>query len=173
VIPRFELIEEIEGWGTLVALVGGPLHGYQVLLVPRDRILPGTGRRTPAAPHATPSRQRTAARDVESKAQRLLESLLDARQLESWRSRRRFKVRTPYGYVELGRLYELVFQRNDGENFLVCVVPEGHRELPHADIWTNLVLALRSDPDRFFQVANYKGKHGWQAGPVPLSGRRR
>ena len=85
----------------------------------------------------------------------LLESLLDEGQLSAWRIHRRFNVDTPYGRVELGRLYELLFQRNDGKSFVLCVVPQRHTDLPISDIWVNLLLMLKHSPQQFFKVANY------------------
>jgi len=93
--------------------------------------------------------------DAHHRATALRESLLNERQLATWRTYRRFKVDTPYGCVELGRLYELAFQRNDGESFVLCVVPQRHTDLPMPDIWANLLLMLTHSPEHFFKVANY------------------
>lgn len=157
-IPRFRLIEEIEAWGTLVALVGGEHHGAEVLLVPRDRVLPGN------APRTTPRRRLraepdgprlTRAKTSVERATALLESLLDHDQLRAWRRDHRFWVQTPYGDVQLGRLGNILFHRNDGARHELCVVPVGANELPLPDVWTNLVLILQAAPERFFQVANW------------------
>jgi len=80
----------------------------------------------------------------------LLESLLDEVQLASWRDHGRFEVPVPDGTVELGELYNLHYRRHDGREFAICVVPRSHASLPLDDIWTNLLLLLRSDPERFF-----------------------
>jgi len=104
-------------------------------------------------------------------AARLLESLLDECQLASWRRGRRFEVKVPQGVVQLGELYNLWFRANNGTELSLCVVPREHRTLPVEDIWTNLLLTLRADPNQFFRVANYRpygssGAH--RPGPVPL-----
>lgn len=169
-LPRLRFLEEIEGWGTLVALVGGEHEGHEVLVVPRDRILPGSSR--PARERLrqpTPDPGGLAGTSAERKATALLESLLDETQLSAWQRTRHFQVRTVYGAVELGTLYRLAFRRHDGWRFELCVVPTAYRDLPVADIWTNLLLMLRNDPLRFFTVANWKGEGEWYRGPVPLN----
>ena len=103
-------------------------------------------------------------------ARRLLESLLDERQLASWRDCRRFDVAVADGTVELGELYNLRYRRIDGRDFALCVVPRSHESLPIEDIWVNLLLVLRSDPDEFFRVANYRRygmTEGFCPGPAP------
>jgi hypothetical protein len=126
----------------------------------------GPGRVRARRPSATQSRSassRTAARW-------LLESLLDEVQLASWRDHGRFEVPVPDGTVELGELYNLHYRRRDGREFALCVVPRSYASLPLDDIWTNLLLMLRSDPERFFGVANYReycSFAGWHSGPVP------
>jgi hypothetical protein len=86
----------------------------------------------------------------------LLESLLDSRQLVSWRNSGRFEVDVPSGSVELGNLYHLRYRRPGRSDAIVCVVPKDHTTLPVEDIWTNLLLMLRTDPAEFFRVANYR-----------------
>ena len=126
----------------------------------------GPGRiraRRPSATRARSAPSQTAARW-------LLESLLDEAQLASWRDRGRFEVPVPDGTVELGELYNLRYRRHDGREFALCVVPSSHASLPLDDIWTNLLLMLRSDPERFFAVANYREYGSFGAllpGPVP------
>jgi hypothetical protein len=98
------------------------------------------------APAPSPADQRAVA---------LLESLLDAGQRRDYRRRGGFWVPTPFGPVRLGRLYALVHRpthRPEHEHVL-CVVPDAHRELPLADIWTNLLLTLAVEPREFFRVA--------------------
>lgn len=112
--------------------------------------------RTPRPPRTEIQRQVVAARSARSRrtAERLLESLLDPAQLESWRSTSTFWVDTPFGSVRLGQLYDLRYRPRGsrGERSL-CVVPIDHLTLPPADIWVNLLLFLRTDPRRFFAVA--------------------
>lgn len=103
-------------------------------------------------------------------AERLLRSLLDPDQLADWTAWRRFDVPTPFGPVRLGRLYHLEFRPWSGPDITLCVVPEGQDALPVQDIWVNLLLALRSDPEQFFKVANWRRPKGeWMFGPVPRS----
>lgn len=115
-------------------------------------------------PRDSPARARTSTSRIA--ARWLLESLLDENQLISWRDHGRFKVPVSDGMVELGNLYNLRYHRNDGREFSLCVVPCAYQSLPLEDIWTNLLLVLRSDPDRFFRVANYR-EFGSGAGLVP------
>jgi len=178
-IPSFRLVEDIPDWGALVEVVGGEHNGSSVLLVPASRILPRATppqreellrRRLVRLTHdrfVTPEETRKV--DAARRADALLESLLDTDQRADWRSRRRFWVGTPYGVVELGRLSHLRFDSNDGHHFVLCVVPKSFSDLPNADVWTNLLLVLRAEPERFFDVANYCAPGGsWRAGPVPL-----
>jgi hypothetical protein len=179
-IPSFQLVEDIPDWGLLVRLVGGEHHGATVLLVPTARTLPAvTSRRGDDPPgrrfvrlangHVLTAEevQRT---DAKGRAEALLESLLDERQRADWRSRREFSVETPFGAVDLGRMSNLGFTGRDGRRLVLCVVPARPYELPEADVWTNLLLVLRGEPRRFFDVANYWTPRGrrWQRGPVPL-----
>ncbi len=180
-IPAFQLVEDIPDWGLLVRLVGGEHHGATMLLVPAARTLPAANS---WRHHDPPSRrivrlangpiltaeevQRTEAR---RRAEVLLESLLDDRQRADWRRRREFSVDTPFGAVELGRMSNLGFTGRDGRRLVLCVVPDRPYELPEADVWTNLLLVLRGEPRRFFDVANYwvPGTRRWRRGPVPLT----
>jgi len=83
-------------------------------------------------------------------------------------TRRRFLVETQFGNVELGELFNIGFWPRTGGEYRLCVVPRG-RKLPEPDIWTNLLLVLKTDPVKFFRVANWRrppnGK--WSFGPVP------
>lgn len=187
-IPRLRLIEELESWGTWAELVGGEHAGASVLLVPAERILPGVARgearqarrvqRRIAHGVLEPGRRgqrvipeidRSKSAASKRKAEQLLESLLDDHQRESWLMDRRFWVSTAYGDVELGRFGRLAFRRRDGARFTLCVVPKCYRDLPEGDIWTNLLLALKGSPERFFEVANYNaGDNQWRRGPVPF-----
>jgi hypothetical protein len=106
--------------------------------------------------------------EANRRAEALLVSLLDPHQRSDWESRRRFWVESTYGAVELGRVSDLRFDTHDGRHFTLCVVPQGVSNLPDADVWTNLLLVLRAEPERFFDVANYCTPGGrWRAGPVP------
>ena len=66
------------------------------------------------------------------RANELLESLLDAEQLASWRTDGTFWVESRRGPVQLGRLYSLLHHPVDrpDEEVVLCVVPEGHGTLP-------------------------------------------
>jgi hypothetical protein len=174
-IPSFHLVEDVPDWGILVELVGGEHHGANVLLVPAARILPGDTSRQRRRPSTRPvprlgnGRVATIEDDAGRRAETLLESLLDDDQRAAWRSRRCFWVLTPYGSVELGRVSDLRFDTLDGHHLVLCVVPAHSSDLPVADMWTNLLLVLRGEPRRFFEVANYRRPGGpWQSGPVPL-----
>lgn len=94
------------------------------------------------------------------RAENLLRSLLTPSQLEEWRATRRFWVDTPRGPVQLGELYSLVHRPIDdpGIERVLCVVPDRHTYLPDADIWSNLLLVLAVEPERFFSVAIERGR---------------
>ena len=143
-----------------LALVEGDRRGSS-----RD-VARGPGRVRARRPRATQVRSASS----QTAARWLLESLLDEVQLASWRDHGRFEVPVPDGTVELGELYNLHYRRHDGREFAICVVPRSHASLPLDDIWTNLLLLLRSDPERFFGVANYREYDSFGAllpGPVP------
>ena len=85
------------------------------------------------------------------KAWRLLSSLLDEEQRQTWRTRKTFLVTTAYGAVEFGALYNIGFWPHTPScsvrgipPFRLCVVPAGgYDELPEADVWTNLLVVVR------------------------------
>jgi hypothetical protein len=176
-IPSLRLVEDIADWGVLVEIVGGEHAGAAVLVVPAARVLPGRapppgpgpGRRPVPRRHGRVVTEEDVLRaEAGRRAEALLESLLDRTQRADWRRRRRFWVPTPYGAVELGRISDLRFEATDGRHLVLCVVPTRHGDLPLADVWTNLLLVLRAEPDRFFDVANYLPPGGpWLRGPVP------
>jgi hypothetical protein len=178
-IPSFQLVEDIPEWGLLVSLVGGEHHGATVLLVPAARTLPAvtSWRDRPDRPVARTTLGRVLTTEevqraeAKRRAETLLVSLLDERQRADWRSRRAFSVETPFGTVELGRMSNLHFTGHGGRRFVLCVIPVRPYDLPEADVWTNLLLVLRGEPRRFFEVANYwvPGHRHWQRGPVPIS----
>lgn len=104
------------------------------------------------------------------RAERLLRSFLTPVQLRDWVRRQRFRVLTRYGVIELGELYNIGFWPNAGGELRLCVVPTQNkgRDLPICDQWVNLLLALKSDPERFFTVANWRRPGGkFMFGPVP------
>lgn len=92
---------------------------------------------------------------AEQRAVALLRSLLDDGQRDDYDRTGGFWVPTPRGPVRLGRLYELVHRPVDapGRERILCVVPRRYRDLPRADLWTNLLLVLAVEPDAFFRVA--------------------
>jgi hypothetical protein len=87
------------------------------------------------------------------RADTLLRSLLDDVQLRDWNRNGHFWVPTPQGDVRLGTLYDLRHRPRQGRPRTLCVVPTGHDRLPEPDIWVNLLLMLRHDPQAFFAVA--------------------
>jgi hypothetical protein len=105
------------------------------------------------------------------KADRLLTSLLDSEQQLSWRATKRFRLDTPYGVLELGTIHNMPYwPRRERRQLNLCVVPTGDlARLPEADIWTNLLLVLRAEPERFFAVANWRraGESQWYRPPPP------
>jgi hypothetical protein len=112
-----------------------------------------------------------------AKADRLLVSLLDEEQHLSWRAKKRFRLSTPYGVLEFGALFNMAFwprgphwDKGHVKQFHLCVVPRGDfSRLPEADIWTNLLLVVRAEPERFFGVANWwcPGRPSWYRPPMP------
>lgn len=88
------------------------------------------------------------------RADALLRSLLDPDQLTEYSRTKHFWVDVPQGRLRFGRLYAIRFEPRGTDTVrLLCVVPERHSELPAPDIWANLLLAVRHDPARFFDVA--------------------
>lgn len=88
------------------------------------------------------------------RADALLRSLLDPAQLAEYVRTNHFWVEVPQGRLRFGRLYAIRFEpRGTNTVRLLCVVPERHSELPAPDIWANLLLVVRHDPARFFEVA--------------------
>jgi hypothetical protein len=184
----FVVLEHLDGDRRLVRVVGGE-HDNLLLVVSRN--FRGRARHISwylggASPHesdfqlegpggtiAEASHDR---RGPDFKASELLESLLTDEQCADWRCRRRFWVDTPRGPVELGDLHNLAFRDSAGVRLILCVEPEDSHDMPDADIWTNLLLVLRAEPEHFFSVANWRHRYGpdrrWRAGPVPVFARR-
>ena len=110
------------------------------------------------------------------KAERLLVSLLDNQQRLAWHAKKRFRLGTPYGVLELGALHNMAFwpkgphwDPGHPKRVNLCVVPRGDlKRLPEADIWTNLLLVVRAEPERFFAVANWRDPShtSWYRPPI-------
>ncbi len=103
------------------------------------------------------------------RAEALLCSLLDLNQQASRKRTGQFRVGTRYGTLELGRLHDIGFWPPRGGELRLCVVPAGRlATFPEPDVWTNLLLVLRADPERFFAVANWRRLSGpWFRPPEP------
>lgn len=119
------------------------------------RILPN--QRDSIVPRSRSTRRVTQA--AENRAEELLCSLLDPLQRADWDANHAFWVETPRGPVRLGHLYSLIHRPHDhpDSELILCVVPQAHHELPIADIWSNLLLVLAVEPERFFRVAIRRG----------------
>lgn len=172
-MPSVSVVQDLGGGRTLVQVVGGTYDGSMVVLTPASErsgirsiswYLEGDG---------LPAPTRRAPMSPADRANELLESLLCQKQLEDWRRRKHFWVRTPRGSVELGTVSHLRFIDSTRDRELIlCVLPGGDNDearLPEADIWTNLLLMLHSDPERFFRTANwrYPKDRTWWWGPIP------
>jgi hypothetical protein len=166
VVASYVILDELGPDRQLIRIATGRHAGLELVLLTRD--LMGVARLADVlGEEATGC---SVANHPDAVAERLLLSLLDAEQRQQWKANRTFWVDTPYGRLRLGRLYDLYFRPRIGNALTLCVVPVDHLSLPRCDIWTNLVLALRADPERFFRVANWRPLRGaWQAGPVPLA----
>ncbi len=167
-IPRLVVVDEIDGRGTVVSLVGGTYDGYEVLHIPRRASSWRGSRRGPLRGPGRAPADGAALVAAMGRAEELLVSLLDPGQKRDWTRHRHFWVSTPYGEVELGTVSNLTFRRNDGRSLVLCALPEPWSDLPDADIWTNLLLKLRVSPEEFFAVANYREGSTWRRGPVPV-----
>ncbi len=103
---------------------------------------------------------RAAAARGKKSEQRLLVFLDDQQRLGTRWARQRFRLGTPYGVLELGALHRMAFwprgphwDTGHLKQLYLCVVPRGDlKRLPEADIWTNLLLVVRAEPERFFSV---------------------
>jgi hypothetical protein len=162
---EFEVIAELANGGQRIRFLRGSLAGRTVIAFPDSHpyfrgLVDGERRR---------------ALNPDERAENLLRSLLTAEQLRDWVGRQRFLVSTRYGALEFGELYNIGFWPNSRGEFRLCVVPtrdEG-RDLPVADQWINLLLALKANPERFFTVANWRRPGGqFMIGPVPGFERR-
>ncbi len=166
------MLEELAPGRTLIQIVGGTHDGEHVVVMGDCRHV---GIRSLAwyLDGDVPFDQ-SRLQSPEAKANTLLESLLSPDELQEWRRDGRFWVSTPPGCVQLGQLYQLPFRpRNAGHDLVLCVVPdEPPRQppMPGPDVWANLLLVLRTDPERFFRVANWRfaGRGHWHRGPAPV-----
>lgn len=154
----FEIVETLSNGGQRIRFISGPLAHRVVIAFPDRHPYFHTGL---SQPYERP----------EKRADRLLRSLLNPEQLRDWTVNERFRVTTPYGIVELGELFNIGFWTPRGDEYRLCVVPTQNHglDMPIADQWINLLLVLRSDPERFFTVANWRKSEGRQfmRGPVP------
>jgi hypothetical protein len=166
VVASYVILDELGADRQLIRIATGRHAGLELVLLTRDLV--GVARLDDVlGEEATACRP---ANHPDSVAERLMLSLLDDEQREQWKANQTFWVDTPYGRLRLGRLYDLYFRPRIGNALTLCVVPVDHLSLPRCDVWTNLVLALRADPERFFHVANWRPLRGpWQSGPVPLA----
>jgi hypothetical protein len=166
VTASYVILDELGADRQLIRIATGRHTGLELVLLTRDLV--GVARLDDVlGEEATAC---SAGDHPDAVAERLMLSLLDDEQREQWKANRTFWVDTPYGRLRLGRLYDLYFRPRIGNALTLCVVPVDHLSLPRCDIWTNLVLALRADPERFFRVANWRPRRGaWQSGPVPLA----
>jgi hypothetical protein len=99
-------------------------------------------------------------RSAEATAGELLVSLLDHRQRADRARRGRWWVPTPRGPVELGGSpHAMRFwpDAHPSEEWSLCAVPTDPT-LPLGDVWSNLLLVLAVEPERFFAVANVHRK---------------
>ncbi len=189
-MPRVAVLEELAPGRTLVQIVGGTHDGRQVVVMGAGRqhatralawYLDGdeppeipfmAGEPSTAPTRRASTRPRPSAALLRATA--LLESLLTPEQRSEWRRTHRFWVPTPFGDVQLGYLYHLDFRPSPPARPLVlCVVPVEPRRatpMPQPDVWTNLLLVLHEDPERFFRVANWRpvGGGSWRPGPAPV-----
>jgi hypothetical protein len=152
-VALFEVIEEHTNGRTVLRFLEGAMAGRTVIAFPESECLPNYVRRL------TPS----------ERAEILLRSLLDADQQAQWGRSQRFRVCTRYGEVEFGRMHDIGFWPDGGGEFRLCVVPAGRgATLPEPDVWTNLLLVVRAEPERFFAVANWRRPNGpWRPPPLP------
>lgn len=155
VVERLRFLERASHQWSLYEVLSGPRAGTTVA---GHHGLAGDGVGEPLPYAYLPPQRR---QEADRRAEELLESLLEPGQLRSWRTVRRFSVPTPMGTVELGKLYDLRYRpESGGQPRSLCVVPagweRGPQETPVADVWTNLLLLLRHDPEQFFRVANVR-----------------
>jgi hypothetical protein len=136
-----------------------PVSGWSWLGPHPAQPPPPRARTRPAPPPIGPRRRPVVSPAAERRARELLESLLTEEQRDDYRRTGRFWVPTPRGPVRLGELYRLVHRPIDrpGVEDMLCVVPRSYADLPLPDVWTNLLLTLAVEPERFFAVAVLQG----------------
>jgi hypothetical protein len=156
----FEVLERFEDGRQWIRFTTGGLLGRTVMAFPEP---------APGVP-GFPSGHMNTHLGVtpHERADRLLQSFLSEQQTSDWKAQRRFRVPSPFGALEFGRLFDIGFWPHTGGELRLCVVPTG-KDLPEPDIWTNLLLALKANPSWFFTVANWwRPPNGqWNLGPVP------
>lgn len=163
---EYEVVGELANGGQRIRFLSGPLA---------DRVVIGFPNNHPFFRGVVVDNERRRLQTPDERAESLLRSLLTRDQLRDWVGRQRFLVSTRYGVLEFGELYNIGFWPNGGGEFKLCVVPtqDKGRDLPIADQWINLLLALKASPERFFTVANWRRPGGqFMIGPVPGFERR-
>jgi hypothetical protein len=95
-----------------------------------------------------------------ARADGLLASLLRPVELESWRATGSFWVHTEPGWFRFGTLYDIRYRsaRWPWVERSICVVTEGFDERPLPDLWAELVVVARAEPQRLAGVANFRGE---------------
>ena len=157
-MSNVEVIQTLEDGRTRIRFTCGALAGRTVTAFDSDPWLEELNRESAPRRRESP----------EVRAGRLLRSLLNPEQHSDWMTRRRFLFKTQFGRVELGQLFNIGFWPRTGGEYRLCVLPTGTK-LPQADVWTNLLLVLHTDPAKFFRVANWRKPPNkeWSFGPVP------
>jgi hypothetical protein len=169
------VLEELAPGRTLVRIVGGTHDGQHVVVMGdcRHASIRALAWYLDGDEPLDQSRLQTPEANAHARANELLELLLSPEELRDWRRDGHFWVSTPQGDVRLGQLYRLQFRpRHGGDRLVLCVVPNESRRapMPEPDVWANLLLVLRTDPERFFEVANWRfARSGpWRPGPAPV-----
>lgn len=163
----YEVLEEYDDGRLFVRLRSGDFSGYTILLVPKGIPCRAAELRWREPGDRSMTRV-TCSWSPAERAERLLVSLLNSHQQESWRRSKKFQVTTPFGVVELGDYHDMAFWPSVGGEYRLCVVPTT-ADMPMADIWANLLLTLKRDPEWFLTVANWRQPPAgvWNFGPVP------
>lgn len=151
--------------GTFIEFRGGELDGQMLHLPIRKGLRHGSEALDPAGdvgytPPTPYHRLDPEARAVaDATADALLVSMLDPPQAHDYRASGGFwEDLGRLGRVRLGRQHHLPHRPSSGPHFerILCVVPEAQatHPTPPGDVWTTLVLGLRTDPETFFDTAN-------------------
>lgn len=149
------VLDDLGPAGHLVRLLDGPHAGAEVV-VPSGhvaRVASVDARPVPCSP-----RRPTAA--ATERAEGLLASLLTPSQQHQRSRVGTFWVHVERGWFRLGALYDIRFRsaRWPWVERSVCVVSEGYEGRPTADLWAELVVVVRADPDAVVGVANWNGE---------------